>query len=153
MLNHIKEVLCSSNDDAYNFLLKWLSNMIKGNRNFSALYLKGPQGLGKSTPIEFISDWVLSRPLCHQGGSGPFKSRFNGELSGKLMVMFEELENFSSSDWMAISCVLKRQITSNAIMIERKGQDAREEINLNNYILLSNNDAIKDEMTGDDILY
>jgi hypothetical protein len=46
---------------------------------------------------------------------------------------------------MAISCVLKRQITSNTIMIKRKGQDAREETNLNNYILLFNNDAIKDD--------
>jgi hypothetical protein len=44
MLNHIKEVLFSSNEDAYNFILKRLLNMIKGNRNYSALYLKGPQG-------------------------------------------------------------------------------------------------------------
>ncbi len=29
-------------------------------------------------------------------------------------------------------------------MIERKGINAREEKNLNNYVVLSNNDAIKD---------
>lgn len=145
MLNHIKEVLCSNKTNSYEFLIKWFSNMVRGNRNDSALYLKGLQGAGKSTPIEFIRDFVIGRPLAYQGGSGPLKNHFNSELSGRLMVMFEELENFSASEWMSISSVLKRQITSKTIMIERKGKDQVEEINLNNYILLSNNDAIQDD--------
>jgi hypothetical protein len=61
------------------------------------------------------------------------------------MVVFEELENFSCGEWIAISSVLKRQITSPTLMIERKGQDPREEKNLNNVILISNNDAIQDD--------
>jgi len=145
MLKHIKEVLCNDKDDIYNFLMKWLANMIKGNRNDSALYLKGPQGAGKSTPLEFIREFVIGYPLAFQGGSGPIKNKFNAELSGKLMVMFEELENFSVRDWMGISVVLKRQITSKTLMIERKGLSVIEETNLNNYILLSNNDAIQDD--------
>jgi hypothetical protein len=145
ILNYIKEILCSNKQDSYDFLLKWLSNMMRGNRNESALYLKGPQGAGKSTLLEFIRKHVLGNELCFQGGSGPLKSRFNSELSGKLMVVFEELENFSCGEWIAISSVLKRQITSPTLMIERKGQDPREEKNLNNVILISNNDAIQDD--------
>ena len=145
ILNHILEVWCSSNKESYNFVLKWLSNMIKGNRNDSCLYLKGAQGLGKSTPLEFIRAHVIGNKLSFQGGSGPLKSKFNSELSGKLMVMFEELENFSSTEWISISSILKRQITSPTLMIEAKGKDPREETNLNNYILLSNNDAIQDD--------
>lgn len=145
MLKHIREVLCSSNESVYGFLIKWLSNMIRGNKNDSCVYLKGPQGAGKSTPIEFIRDHVIGKDLCTQCGSGPLKSKFNGELSGRLMVMLEELENFSASEWMSVSSVLKRQITSKTIMIENKGVDAREETNINNYILLSNNDAIQDD--------
>ena len=145
MLKHILEVLCSNKEDAYEFLLKWLSNMVRGNRNDSAIYLKGPQGAGKSTPIEFLRDHVIGRPLCHQGGSGPLKNKFNSELSGTLMVMFEELENMTVAEWTSVSSVLKRQITSKTINIERKQKEVIEEINLNNYILLSNNDAIKDD--------
>ncbi len=145
ILAYMKEVLCSSNNEAYLFLLKWLSNMVHGNRNNSALYLKGPQGCGKSTLLEFIRKFVLGNDLCFQGGSGPLRNKFNSELSGKLMVVFEELENFSSSEWISISSVLKRQITSPTLDIERKGQDVREETNLNNYILISNNDAIQDD--------
>ena len=145
ILIYIKEVLCSNNVAAYEFLLKWISNMFHGNRNYSALYLKGLQGAGKSTLLEFIREHVLGNSLCFQGGSSPLKSKFNSELSGKLMVVFEELENFSSSEWISISSVLKRQITSPTLMIEKKGIDPREEKNLNNYILISNNDAIQDD--------
>lgn len=145
MLNHINEVLCSNNNESYEFILKWFSNMIKGSRNNSCLYLKGPQGAGKSTPLEFLREHVIGNALCFQGGSGPLKTKFNSELSGKLMVVFEELENFSSSEWISISSVLKRQITSPTLMIEAKGKDAKEQKNLNNYILVSNNDAIQDD--------
>jgi hypothetical protein len=145
MLNHINEVLCSSNKDSYNFVIKWFANMIKGNRNNSCLYLKGVQGAGKSTPLEFIREHVIGKDLAYQGGSGPLKTKFNSELSGKLMVVFEELENFGSSEWISISCILKRQITSPTLQIEAKGKDVREETNLNNYILASNNDCIQDD--------
>jgi len=146
MLNHISEVLCSDNKPAYEFVIKWFANMIKGNRNNSCLYLRGQvHGSGKSTPLEFMREHVMGLPLCYQGGSAPLKTKFNKELSGKLMVMFEELESFGASEWMSIRSVLKRQITSPTLMIESKGVDAREEKNLNNYVILSNNDAIQDD--------
>ena len=145
MIDHIKMIWCSNNEDAFQFTLKWLANMIKGKRNDSALYLKGPQGVGKSMPLEFIRAYVIRNPLSVQCGSGPLKNKFNSELSGKLLVMFEELENFNSAEWKFISSVLKRQITSPTLNIERKGCDIREETNLNNYVLISNNDSIQDD--------
>ena len=79
MLNHINEVLCSNNKASYEFVIKWFSNMIKGNRNNSCLYLKGLQGCGKSTPLEFIREHVIGKALSYQGGSGPLKTKFNCE--------------------------------------------------------------------------
>lgn len=146
ILKHILEVYCSSKQDSYDFLLKWFSNMVRGNRNNSALYLKGPQGAGKSSIIDdFMRHYVIGLDLCYQGGSSPLKNQFNSELSGKLLVLFEELENMGKAEWMAVSCKLKRQITSKTIQIERKGKDVRDETNLNNYCLVSNTDAIQDD--------
>lgn len=146
VLNHILEVYCSNKKDSYNFILKWFSNMVRGNRNNSALYIKGPQGAGKSSIVDdFLRHYVIGLDLCYQGGSSPLKSNFNSELSGKLMVLFEELENMGTSEWIAVSSKLKRQITSKTLQIERKGKDVRDETNLNNYILVSNNDCIQDD--------
>lgn len=146
MLKHIKDVICSSDPKQYEFLCKWIGNMLRGNKNDSCIYVKGQsEGTGKSTPFEFIREFVIGNSLCVQTGSGPLKKDFNQELEGRLMVVFEELENFNSGEWAVISCKLKRIITSNTIMIEGKGVNAKEIKNINNYILITNNDAIKED--------
>ena len=145
MLNHIKEVLSSNKIESYNYVMKWFANMAKGGKNNAVLYLKGPQGTGKSTPIDFIKQYVIGLPLSLETGSGPLRNRFNSELEGKLLVVFEELENFGASEWTSISSTLKRWITALIYTIEGKGEKVKQVANINNYILISNNDAIKDD--------
>ena len=151
MLKFIKDVWCASNDPStndksYEFSIKWLANMIKGNKNESALYLKSPfQGLGKSTVQVFIRDHVIGNDLCLESGSEPLKSKFNEILGGKLFVIFEELETMGIAEWSSISSRLKRQITSRVISLEGKGTNPYTTENMNNYMLVSNNDAIKDD--------
>lgn len=145
MLSFIKEVINNNNNECYNYLIKWLANMVKGNKNDSCIYLKGAQGLGKSTLPEFFRYHVIGEDLSLETGSEPLVSNFNNILEGKLMVFFEELENFSVNQWTAISSKLKRYITSNKITIENKGVNRYETDNINNYFILSNNDAIRDD--------
>ena len=38
-------------------MLKWLSNMVGGNKNKTCIYAKSLQGAGKSTLPEFIRDY------------------------------------------------------------------------------------------------
>jgi hypothetical protein len=145
MLQFIKEVLASDNDESYKYLIKWLANMMQGNKNDTCLYLKGQQGIGKSTLFEFLKDFVIGNGLLLETGSEPLKSNFNSILGGKLLVVFEELENFSLHEWIAISSRLKRYITSTTYNLEKKGIDPYETENINNYVINSNNDAIKDD--------
>ena len=145
MLDHLKYVLCDSNNDTYTFFLKWYSNLLRGNKNSSALSIKGLQGSGKTTVFEFTAKHVIGGSLCLETGSGPIVSKFNSELAGKLLVVFEELESFGVSEWMSISSKLKRMITSDRIMIEAKGENAIEHANINNYVIISNNEVIQDE--------
>ena len=77
MLSHLKNCICSSHEDQYQFLLKWFANMVRGNHNISCLYLKGPQGVGKSIIIDFLRDNVIGNKLATQCGSRPFKTNFN----------------------------------------------------------------------------
>ena len=145
MLDFILEVICSGNKESFNFVIKWFANMARGNKNNSCIYLKGVQGLGKSTLPQFISKYVIGNDLCLESGSEPLKSKFNSILAGKLFVVFEELENVSSSEWSSMSSILKRYITSDKIVIEEKNKNSLETDNLNNIMIISNNDAIKDE--------
>ena len=145
MLHFIKEVLASDNQESYDYLIQWIANMLKGNKNDSCLYLKGQQGIGKSTLFEFLKDYVIGVDLLLESGSEPLRFNYNGILAGKLLVVFEELENISCNEWTFISSKLKRYITSNTYTIEEKYMKMIQTNNINNYIINSNNDAIKDD--------
>ena len=120
ILNFIKEVLASDNQASYDYLIKWISNMLKGNKNDSCLYLKGKQGIGKSTLCDFLKNYVIGLDLILETGSEPLKSQFNAIVGGKLLIVFEELENFSVNEWTAVSSVLKRWITSDTYLLQDK---------------------------------
>ena len=145
MQNYILEVLASSNKEHYDYIAKWFSYMVKGFKNQSILYLRGRQGIGKSTLFEFVRDYVIGNDLSLVTGSEPIISRFNARLGGKLFVYFEELETFSTAQWMAVSSRLKRFTTCSTIELEDKNVKAYSVENLNNYAVLSNNDCIKDD--------
>jgi hypothetical protein len=145
-LDFMLEVICGNNKENFKHLNKWISNMCKGNKNDCAVVLKTlTKGVGKSTLTTMLMNYVLGEKLSLETGSEPIKSKFNSILGGKLLVCFEELETFSTSEWMAVDCVLKRQITSKVINLQKKGQEAFEAKNINNYMLLSNFDICDDD--------
>jgi hypothetical protein len=144
-LKYIKEVLANNNEEVYVYLLKWFSNALKGNKNDSCLYMKGGQGIGKSTISDFLKEFVVGEELFLETGSKPLTSEFNSVLYGKLFVQFSELENFNASSWHATSSRLKRIITSKTFLMEGKNKDSVQVENINNYLIDSNNDSIKDD--------
>ena len=95
--------------------------MCKGNKNDSALVFKTTaKGVGKSTHPTMMIKHVLGKALSLETGSEPLKSKFNSILGGKLLVSFEEIETFSASEWVAVGCILKRQITSDFITLQKR---------------------------------
>jgi hypothetical protein len=144
-LKYIFEVLASSSQENYIYIQKWLSNALKGNKNDSCIYLKGPQGIGKSTISDFLKLFVVGEDLFLETGSKPFKSTFNFVTFGRLFIQISELESTSTSDWYSLSSKLKRIITSTTETYEEKNQKQFQAKNLANYMIDSNNDTIKDD--------
>jgi hypothetical protein len=145
MLNFLKEIWASDNEPQYQFIIKWLAKMARGEKNQSVLYLKSEQGIGKSTFTDFLRKHVIGPKLCIQSGSQPLISQFNKILFCKLLVIFEELENFSTNQWQGVSTRLKRDTTSDTCIYEEKNEKAFTARNISNYIINSNVDAIKDD--------
>jgi hypothetical protein len=59
------------------------------------------------------------------------------------MVVFEELESAPDKDWNLMSTKLKRWITSNEVIYSEKYIKSYESNNINNYIINTNVEAIK----------
>jgi hypothetical protein len=78
-------------------------------------------------------------------GFEPLLSKNNAMLAGKLLIYFEELETFTTGQWMGVSSRLKKMATSTSMTYEDKYVKPYEARNINSYVVLSNNDAIKDD--------
>ncbi len=88
-------------------------------------------------------DHVLGHAICIEANSDPLKTAYNEILRGKLLVVFEELECAGTSDWNVMCTKLKRWTTSNEIMYTDKNNKSYPSINMSNYIIYTNSDAIK----------
>ena len=106
-LEYVKTIWANNNNDVFIYLLKWFANMIRGNKNKSCLYAKGPEGIGKSTLIDIFYDYVIGKNLCCKGKADHLKGQHNMQLLGKIFVPFEELQFFSDKEWNAIDSEIK----------------------------------------------
>jgi Family of unknown function (DUF5906) len=141
---HIQEVWCSSNDDLFAYVQKWIACMVSGRKMESCLYLKSGQGTGKSIVTEFIEAYVLGRNLVHiTKDTKCIDGGFNGELYGKTLLVLEELPTDSAREWRNISNSLKNYVTGSTIEIEFKGKDKFTLKNILSIIIMSNNNALR----------
>ena len=144
ILNHIKEVMCSSIEEVYIYYLKLISNICKGKKNDVIIYQKSIiEGIGKSILWDFLTKYVLGKGVCVKANADPLRTSNNKILCGKILVLFEELPTFSLSEWSAVSGKLKDMATSDTLYFCDKYEKAFEAENINNYVINTNVDAIK----------
>ena len=141
MLSFIFEVIASSKEKNFNYVMDWVSEMAKGKRNESALYLKGLEGIGKSKFTEFLMQYVLGYNLSVSPDSSVLTTSFNRILCGKLLVVFEELPVFK--DWESVDSKFKAYITSPKLNYEDKYEKRFMAENVSNFIINTNVDAMK----------
>ena len=142
-LSYMKEVLASGNEDEFSYLLKWTAKMTQGQKNDSVLYLKGIEGIGKSTFSDFLFHYVIGKKASTLSDAEPLLTANNKELCGKLLVIFEELPTFSDKAWEGVSSKLKKAVTSDMEKYADKYEKRFECENLNNYIINTNVEALK----------
>lgn len=143
MKEFYKNIWCNGNEEYYNYLIDWIANLMKGNKNTTFLYLKGGQGIGKSRGTDFIYN-CIGESLSLESKSDPLKTRFNKILFGKLFVIFEELEKSTDNEWETINANLKRLATSDKYVFEEKNEKAFQSDNIINIVVNTNREAVKD---------
>ena len=143
----IKEVLCDNNEDQLKYILQWIAYMLRGEKNVTLLYLRGEEGIGKSTFIEFLVKYVIRNKKLTLGSSTePITTNYNRILLGKLLVYFEELPTFNAKEWQFVASKLKTMITmtrGDEMVYRDVYEKAFPAENTNNYIVVSNVEAIQ----------
>lgn len=138
--------LCSGNGDdgtnarAAEWVLNWLACRVRqpAEKPATALvFISETQGVGKSTFGEKIVK-ALFGEYTRQLDQNALESRFNSALLFALVTIFEEIS--PSDERLNVIGKLKNMITSDVIMVERKGRDAEKHGDFNSFIIFSNDE-------------
>jgi len=140
IFNHIKTCWCNDNEALYKYVKNWIVNLVCYKKNYSYLYLKADEGVGKSIITDFIANYVLTQSSISMSSSKCLYS-FNKELEGKNLVILEELQA-GKDNWGAIKDGIKNIVTNPKLRIEAKGKDSYDIDNIVNLIINTNNDAV-----------
>ncbi|MGC8495084.1 MAG: primase-helicase family protein [Syntrophobacteraceae bacterium] len=141
---HIYEVLCSSDEQADQWLMNWLAlivqSIMKGTyeRTEVAVVLKGGRGSGKGTFARGYGS-IFGPHFQHITNPSQFLGRFNQHLKDCLLLFADEA--FWAGDKVGEG-VLKALITEPTIRVEPKGKDSFEVRNHANLIIAGNNDWV-----------
>ena len=142
ILNHLKNVWCSHNEELFEYVKNWIINLITLHKNETALYLKSIQGTGKSSITDFLLDFLGSN-LSYFASSPEIVMKWNGPLKGKILLVLEEMPSSSISEWKAYNARLKSYITNPYLDTEDKYMPRSTVKNYLNLIINSNENAIK----------
>ena len=139
ILHHIKEVFCNNNAAHTEYIVKWMSNIVKypWKKTEVLLLLFGVEGCGKSMIIDFFANMVLGSHLSFQTASPGVDvfGKFAVGTHRKLLCFCDE----GGEELSKYQDMLKNLITAKAIRVEKKGQDIRLEDNYTNVVVASNN--------------
>lgn len=139
-LAHIRENICSGNEEHYTYLLNWMARCVQhpAQPGEVAIVLKGKMGTGKGVLAKtFGALW--GRHFMQVSDPKHLVGNFNAHLRD-CVVLFGD-EAFYAGDKKHES-VLKMLITEETLAIEAKGVDVVASPNYVHLILASNNDWV-----------
>ncbi len=140
-LNHIKRVICSGDEEHFNYLMGWMACSVQklGTPGYSAVVLRGGQGTGKSFFAAKIFGSLFGRHFLHVSDQKHVTGSFNAHLRD-CMVLFGD-EAFYAGEKKQES-VLKMLVSEDKLVIEAKGVDATVSANCLHVILASNEEWV-----------
>jgi hypothetical protein len=146
-LDHIKDNICSGDDDLYEYVLDWMAHIIQHpeDKVDKCLVLRGSQGTGKGFFIQEFGA-LFGKAFHHLTNMGPLVGRFNSELANRLLVFADEI---TWGGKKSEGSRLKTFISEDVINIEFKGKDVVPMENFSRLVIASNHDWVVPIEGGD----
>jgi len=137
IFDFLLNIICDSNTELYEFLLKWIAYILQNGKTGVAVILMGSFGTGKGTFTNILFE-LISNDYCFTDTCGNrVGSNFNSHEEGRLLCVLEELPTNNGDNRMKAE-ILKNKITDKESLIEKKGIDVYTSTNNCNYVMVSN---------------
>lgn len=141
ILSHLKEVLCSNNEDVYQYVIKWLSHLIQrpcDKAGVPVILMKSEQGTGKNLFWDFMGQVMGKKYICTINNLDDLTNKFNSRTEGKMLNILNEIQNYGGN--FKNNEKLKSILTDITQTIEPKGKEAYTINNFARSVMLTNND-------------
>jgi hypothetical protein len=140
ILNHMREVLCSSDKQQELYMMGLILRIAMGQKMQKSMFLYSGPGTGKTMLTWFLRERVLGPKITLKTANEKIiTGQFNKELEGKVLLVLEEMSNSKSTDWITFANRLKDFIDSDTLTIEEKYKTPYSVTNITNLIISSNN--------------
>lgn len=140
ILEHVRKVLAGGNNAVYEYILDWLAHIVQKPREKmgTALLFKSRQGAGKNIFWEWVARSIIGEygKVCND--IEQITGKFNAMIENAILTICDEIQNYGGA--FKSNDKLKSLITQTKLVLERKGIDALELDDYNNYVFLTNND-------------
>ena len=142
ILDFIKTIICSGNDEVYTYFLSWLRHItVKPYMKTGvAVFLHSDEkGTGKGTIGYWLKNFVFGNGISSVvNGLSKITQKHNACIQRKIFVMVDEMPS-TQGEFHSQFDTMKHLITDPELTIEPKGIDPYEIPNMANFLMMSNN--------------
>lgn len=140
LLDFFKRVWCQDNEELFKYLICWLAWQVQfpGKKLHTSIVVRGKEGTGKSM-IAAIMFQILGNHYCVAPDALQVFDKFNSMLDGKLFCFMDEMTWGGDKSKAGI---LKKLLTENTRVSQRKFGLIRTVKNLMNFMIASNEDWV-----------
>jgi len=139
ILNHIKTIWCSGDENSYNYIINYFSHIIQKPhiKTGVLLALKSKQGGGKGIILDKLAQIIGDAHYAQNSNANFLFGDFNGQLEGKILINLDEA--FWGGD-KKLEGIIKNKITEGKQTINKKNKENYIIDCYANYIITTNND-------------
>lgn len=136
ILDHIHNIMCNSDKDMYEYLIKWMAYVIqRSDKPRTSILNIGSQGVGKTIIWQWFGKEIIgSTNFCMQDTLDSACSQFNGTMENKRFVLINEVKGSDKQDHEK----MKNYICEDTVKIEKKGIDAIHQQSSHCIVMTSN---------------
>jgi hypothetical protein len=137
--NHIKNVICSGDEELYTFVLDWCADLLQDpmEPKGTAIVLHGKEGTGKGTFAYMLGQVIGRKHYKHVTNERHLTGNFNYHLMDGLLIFADEVIYGGDKRHAGI---LKSLVTEKELVCERKGIDSFMYENRARLVVASNED-------------
>jgi len=138
ILEYIKAQLCDGDADYAVYFVKWMASIVQKPwiKTGICQILKGIQGNGKSSFIDFFGKQILGEKYYLNFSDTKFLDSWNQDVETALLIQLDEIDH---KDLTGKGGKFKNAITEPRLKIYQKNVDSRQTENYNNFVICTNN--------------